>query len=167
MTRSDDLPPLFRTWIGMTLLGLALLGLALLAIGPARAQTVAAEPATVLQQADARIAAGQPGEAVALLQGLADQGDRGARTRLARLHETGQGVPKDESLAASLYERAAHQGDPDAQFAIAAMFREGRGVEKDHLLASVWIRRAAANGHARARAQLGLPPLAPGATSPR
>ncbi|RZS54944.1 tetratricopeptide repeat protein [Sphaerotilus mobilis] len=101
------------------------------------------------------------GESVAVLQGQADQGDRSARTRLARRYETGEGVPQDVGKAAQLYEQAAHLGDPDAQFALAAMFREGRGVEQDRLFSLVWLRKAATNGHPQARAMVGLPPLVP------
>jgi TPR repeat protein len=147
-----------RTWPALALSFLMCLPLA----------TRADEAATpTLQQADALLAAGQPAEAAVALKALADQGDRVARTRLARLHETGQGVKQDQGLAAWLYERAAHQGEPDAQFALSRMFSEGRGVDKDHLLANVWLRKAAANGHAEARAMVGLPPLAPGASGPR
>jgi TPR repeat protein len=142
------------------------LALSMLMSLPLAATAAEAGPAS-LQQVDALLAAGQPAQAATQLQALADQGDRAARTRLARLHETGQGVPQDLGIAARLYEQAAHQGDPDAQFAIAMMFREGRGVDKDHLFANVWLRKAAANGHAQARAMVGLPPLAPGASGPR
>ncbi|MGY0196893.1 tetratricopeptide repeat protein [Leptothrix sp. BB-4] len=151
-----------RPW---TALALSMLITLALPLGARAADPAPATP--LLAQADALIAAGQHAQAVPLLQQLTDQGDRAARTRLARLYETGQGVPQDDGLAARHYERAAHMGDPDAQFALSRMFRDGRGVEADRLFASVWLRKAAANGHAEARALIGLPPLAPGASGPR
>ncbi len=126
---------------------------------PAASRAADGAPAT-LQQAEALLASGQASEAAAVLQQLTDQGDRVARTRLARLYETGQGVPQDIVRAARLYEKAAFMGDPEAQFTLAGLFLEGRGVPADRMLSVVWLRKAAANGHPEARAIVGLPPLA-------
>jgi hypothetical protein len=92
--------------------------------------------------------------AAAIWRRLTDQGDPRARSRLAWMHEAGQGVPRDLDEAARLFRLSAEEGDAEAQYAIAVMLQTGRGQARDPLEARTWLERAAAQGHAPARAAL-------------
>src|SRR5690606_41824091 len=46
-------------------------------------------------------------------------------------YEHGEGVPKDQLKAASLYCEAARAGNAEAQYALGWMYTHGRGVPRD------------------------------------
>ena len=62
------------------------------------------------------------------------------------MYEKGQGVAKDNNLAASWYSKAAAQGDAHAQFNLAGMYANGQGVAKDNREAAFWYAKAAQQG---------------------
>jgi hypothetical protein len=64
--------------------------------------------------------------------------------------EHGEGVPKDQLKAASLYCEAARDGDPEAQYSLGWMYANGRGVPRDDAVAASFFALAAAAGHAGA-----------------
>lgn len=88
--------------------------------------------------------------AAAIWRRLADAGDTRARTRLAWMHEAGQGVPRDLAEAARLFRRSAEQGDAEAQYALAVMLETGKGQARDPDAALGWLRESAAQGYAPA-----------------
>ena len=65
--------------------------------------------------------------------------------------EHGEGVPKDQVKAATLYCEAAKLGDAEAQYALGWMYANGRGVERDDERAAVLFAVAAAQGHQAAQ----------------
>ena len=70
-------------------------------------------------------------------------------------HEHGEGVPKDQQLAAKLYCEAARSGDPEAQFGLGWMYANGRGVGRDDRIAAGLFALAAERGHEHAQRMLG------------
>ena len=69
-----------------------------------------------------------------------------------RLYERGEGVPKSESEAATLYRRAADKGDAEAQYQLGRYYKEGKGgLAKSDASALEWFRKAAAQQHPAAR----------------
>lgn len=94
--------------------------------------------------------------ALDLAQKLADKGDARAHTLIARIHEEGLGVAKNEALAAQWYKRAAELNDVEGMFAYGVILAEGRGVEKNRVGAAEMFERAARTGHAAANYNLGL-----------
>lgn len=73
--------------------------------------------------------------------------------RLARAlaYEHGEGLPKDQHVAAALYCEAAVAGNAEAAFRLGWMYANGRGVEHDDGTAAALFDLAAAEGHAYAR----------------
>lgn len=68
----------------------------------------------------------------------------------ALAHEHGEGVPRDQLKAATLYCEAARDGDPEAQYSLGWMYANGRGVPRDDAVAASFFALAAAAGHAGA-----------------
>lgn len=104
------------------------------------------EPAsdlTPFQQAELLGSTGRHGEAAAIYEKLAEQGDRSAQTRLAWMYEAGRGVRRDLAEAARRFTQAAVAGEPEAQYALAVMYRTGKGQPRDLAQSQVWLRRAA------------------------
>jgi TPR repeat protein len=64
-----------------------------------------------------------PGEAVRMLRGAAEQGYADAQFNLARLCEAGRGTAKDLPTATRLYNFAAEQGHPRAKEVLARIKR--------------------------------------------
>ncbi|MCS4504314.1 Secretory immunoglobulin A-binding protein EsiB [wastewater metagenome] len=82
----------------------------------------------------------------AALRGLAQ-----AQHALAFLYATGQGVARDDALAAGWFQVAAEQGHVAAQHNLGVMYAEGRGVELDEQAAVRWFYRAALGGSDESR----------------
>jgi soluble lytic murein transglycosylase-like protein len=62
-------------------------------------------------------------------------------------YEHGEGVPKDQAKAASLYCQAALAGNADALYGLGWMYANGRGVPRDDTIAAALFARAAKGGH--------------------
>ncbi len=69
---------------------------------------------------------------------------------LAKMYETGDGVPRDYEQAAAWYERAADAGDPAAMRHFARLFIQGRGVPKNPDQALALLQRAKELGDSKA-----------------
>ncbi|MFM2091537.1 MAG: hypothetical protein RLZZ127_2026, partial [Planctomycetota bacterium] len=78
-----------------------------------------------------------------LLGQAAEIGHPAALTRLGRLFETGDGLPRDRQQAAVLYRQAADGGDPVAMMRLGSLYQLGDGVDRDPLQAARWFRAAA------------------------
>lgn len=72
----------------------------------------------------------------------------------ALAYEHGEGVPRDQLRAASLYCAAARDGDAEGQFSLGWMYANGRGVARDDAIAASLLALAADQGHAAARKAL-------------
>lgn len=86
---------------------------------------------------------------------LADEGDVNAQFELGRMFEHGNGVAKNDQLAAAWYRKAAEQGHADAQASLGVLYALGRGGAKNDPYAVYWFRKAADQGLAKAQYDLG------------
>jgi uncharacterized protein len=75
----------------------------------------------------------------------AEHGHLFSQKTLADAYARGDGVERDESVAAKWYERAANQGDFLAQFALGMIYESGQGVPQDRVLAYKWLNLAASH----------------------
>ena len=87
---------------------------------------------------------------------LALNGDAAAQYRLGVMYTKGQGVPRNDKLAASWYLKAAEQDDTRAQFVIAEMYAKGQGVQQDDKQSALWYLKAADHGFPKAQYTVGL-----------
>ena len=91
---------------------------------------------------------------VALAAGAAIADERSAVPGLvaqAMAYEHGEGVSRNQVLAASLYCAAARDGDAEGQFGLGWMYANGRGVPRDDAMAASLLALAADQGHDAAR----------------
>lgn len=79
--------------------------------------------------------------------------EAGALAR-AMAYEYGEGVPKDQRIAAAIYCEAAMDGNPEAAYQLGWMFANGRGVPRDDGIAAALFQLAAVGGHRYARMTL-------------
>ena len=75
--------------------------------------------------------------------------------KIAESFRKGNGVERDYSFAALLYDKAAKQGNPTAQCNLATLYYNGLGVEKNVPLAATLYRTAANGGSSLAMYKLG------------
>ena len=75
---------------------------------------------------------------------LANQNVPVAETLLGTMAANGQGVPKDDAVAAAWFMRAARHGYAPAQMALADAFAKGRGVPQNPARAMALAKAAAA-----------------------
>jgi hypothetical protein len=101
-------------------------------------------PPSEFEQAELLSSGGHAAEAAAIYRRLADSGDAHARTRLAWMYESGQGVERDLDEAGRLFKLAGEAGDAEAQYAMAVMFRTGKGQPVDVEQSALWLQRSAA-----------------------
>lgn len=85
-------------------------------------------------------------EAVTLIRQAVAAGEARAAAVLARLHETGRGVTKDEREALRLYTRAVQLGDRMATLNLAYRYRTGTSVQRDARQAMLLYQQAAEAG---------------------
>lgn len=93
--------------------------------------------------------------ALAEFKAAADQGDAVAQYNLGLMYYNGQGVPRDDQLAAAWFRKAADQGHAVAQYNLGLMYAIGQGVPQDYKQAAAWYRKAADQGDAAAQSSLG------------
>jgi hypothetical protein len=72
----------------------------------------------------------------------------------ALAYEHGEGLPKDQKIAAALYCDAAIRGSAEAAFQLGWMYANGRGVPHDDGAAAALFELAASQGHPFARTAL-------------
>jgi TPR repeat protein len=69
---------------------------------------------------------------------------------------SGEGIMRDDALAASWFLKAAEQGNGDAQFNIGLMCYTAEGVDKNDAEAWHWFQLAAEQGIGKAQFNLGV-----------
>ena len=95
-----------------------------------------------------------PERAAALLQMAAALGITEAKFQLARLYNSGTGVPQDARAAFPWLLAAAQDQHIEAQFSLALAYSQGLGVEADSTKAIAWLEQAPGNDHPRAQLSL-------------
>ena len=103
-----------------------------------------------------------PEEKFAALKPRAESGDAKSQLGLARMYYYGDGVGKNDAIAAEWFLKAAEQGSELAQYKLGTMYDLGEGVPKDPAKAVEWWNKAAAQGNAAAREALGNLSAKPG-----
>ncbi|MGC9418558.1 MAG: caspase family protein [Rhodovulum sp.] len=92
-----------------------------------------------------------PADAARLFARAAEAGSPEAQFELAKLYETGLGVPQDEARALDLYRQAAAQDFADALNDLAFMYYQGGlGLPRDQQRALGFFQRAAEQRHPQA-----------------
>jgi TPR repeat protein len=99
---------------------------------------------------------GDPADAFAWFTRAASAGHLKAMQALGVAYAQGQGVARDEALAADWFAKAATRGHVDAAFNLAVLYERGHGLAQDPRAALRWYRAAAKAGDrsAAARARL-------------
>lgn len=87
---------------------------------------------------------------------LAEKGHVLAQTLLGSLYTYGEGVERDDAMAAHWYLLAANSGSSQAQYNLGILYEKGWGVEQSNELARKWFRKAAENGRKDAASRLAL-----------
>jgi len=77
---------------------------------------------------------------------LAQKGEVSAMIHLGMLYDTGNGVPKDRSLAIYWFNQAAQQGDETSLWIIGRAYDDGNGVPASQILAYVYYDLAVRQG---------------------
>lgn len=85
----------------------------------------------------------------------AQGGDPESQFILGNRFLKGNGVSKNEAIAAVWFEKSASRGHPGAQFSLGWMYEQGNGVPQDFSKAAEWYQKAANQGDATAQRNLG------------
>ena len=85
-------------------------------------------------------------KALKKLRPLAAKGHAAAQYNLGVMHEWGDGVPQDNSLAIKWYRNAAENSHKDAQNNLGAMYSKGEGIEQNFIEALKWFVISGENG---------------------
>ena len=108
------------------------------------AATVANSTDTLLRQGTRAYRRGDYEVAASNFRKLAARDIASAETLLGIMSARGQGVPRNDAVAAAWFLRAAGRGYAPAQLALAHAFAQGRGVKIDKNRAVALARAAAA-----------------------
>jgi TPR repeat protein len=85
------------------------------------------------------------------LTARAESADAEAQFSLAQMYAKGEGVTKDDVVAAQWYSKAADLGHVEAKFELGRSYNGGRGVEKDTCRGLYYIQNAAELGNVDAQ----------------
>ncbi|MFM0306042.1 tetratricopeptide repeat protein, partial [Paraburkholderia sediminicola] len=86
----------------------------------------------------------------------AEQGQPEAEDILGRMYSVGQGVVRDDDIAAQWYRKAADQGYAAAQNRLGYAYLKGLGVPQNDALAVQWMTKSAEGGYAPAQDNVGV-----------
>lgn len=103
-----------------------------------------------------RLASGELGRGVALIQSAADGGLAPAQYRLGQLYETGTGLNRNLVEARRWTERAANAGHREAMHDLGVKFANGRGAPQSYDNAVRWFEAAARLGATDSQYNLGV-----------
>lgn len=95
-------------------------------------------------------------EIISIWREAAERGDAAAQFDLGISYRFGEGIGKDESLAAYWLLKSARQGYVEAQHCLAIMLNEGAGIEKNEREAVDWWLKAAEQNHVQSQYELGV-----------
>jgi TPR repeat protein len=77
----------------------------------------------------------------------AEKGHKESQTSVGFAYLFGDGVPKDQAMAAIWFEKAANQDDNQAEFALGNMYLNGWHFEQNHGMAKEYFQRASLRGN--------------------
>ncbi len=93
---------------------------------------------------------------IAALEARVAKGDAAAQNELGALYQAGDGVPRDEAKALSLYRSAAETGHTIAAYNLAFMYDMGMAMARDRVKANAWYLKSAEAGYPPAMLNLGM-----------
>tara|TARA_B100001179_G_scaffold196140_1_gene154659 strand:- start:252 stop:1061 length:810 start_codon:yes stop_codon:yes gene_type:complete len=99
---------------------------------------------------------GQISQGVELIRQSANEGLVMGQYRLAKLYESGQGVPRDLAQSREWTTRAAEAGNVKAMHDLAVFYANGEGGPLNYAGAVQWFRRAADHGLVDSQYNLGV-----------
>lgn len=91
--------------------------------------------------------AGDYEKAASIYRITADNGDKNAQYKLARMFREGEGLRRSYTQAAFWYGKASEQGHDEARYNLAIFYEKGQGVTKSDYEAFKLYQSAANNGH--------------------
>ena len=100
--------------------------------------------------------AGRIADGATLMREAADAGLPMAQYRMAKLFESGQGVPRDLSQSRAWTAQAAEGGNVKAMHDLAVFYAEGEGGQQNYAGAVQWFRNAAEYGLIDSQYNLGV-----------
>jgi TPR repeat protein len=107
------------------------------------APAVAADP---FDEALNAYTAGDFTTALKAMARLGQAGDIRAQYMMGRMYSEGEGVERDDALAARWYRVAAERGDVVSQLSLGTLYVNGRGVPADFVAAYKWLTLVARSG---------------------
>jgi TPR repeat protein len=96
------------------------------------------------------IAKGDFSTALRELITFAEKGEPKAQFAIGVLYDAGQGIAKDQAIAAKWHLRAARQNYALAQLCLGSLYQSGQGLERNSAEAISWYKAAAAQGEMNA-----------------
>lgn len=94
-------------------------------------------------------------ETVADQLARAEAGDAKMQIKLGERYLSGNGVERNDRIAAGWYRRAAEQGDAAGEYTLGLLYHLGCGVNRDDAAAFEWMRKSANHGYPAAWFALG------------
>lgn len=89
------------------------------------------------------------------IRAKAELGDVQAEFRLGSIYGSGNGAPKDYSLALRWYLAAAEKGDSKSEYGVGYLYNTGKGVQQNFSEALRWYQKAADQNNPRAQDAIG------------
>ena len=86
---------------------------------------------------------------------MSDLGSPSTQHDLAGVYQRGEGVKKDNAIAASLFLKSAKKGHHHAKYDTSINYYYGRGVKKNRDVGLFWAKKAAGNNNAFAHLNSG------------
>jgi TPR repeat protein len=113
--------------------------------------------ATTIEMGQEAVARKDYVSAVSIFKPLVESGDARASYELGLLYEEGLGVPKDPTVAVTMFKQAADQNLPEGLFSLGRMYGVGKGgIPIDHKEAFKLYLRAAELNYSPAQVFVGL-----------
>jgi TPR repeat protein len=106
------------------------------------------------KSARAAMKSGDYAAALRNLKPLAEKGMSMAQHDLGVLYSKGQGVTRNDAVAARWFQKAAEGGHTNAKYLLGTMYFRGRGVPQDLVAAHMWFSLAADRGSRQAAEEL-------------
>lgn len=96
-----------------------------------------------------------------ILKAQALEGSVVAMVTLGYRYECGEGVQRNDELAAEWYMQAANERDPEATYRLALLYANPQSTVYNFRSGKAWLRRATRMGHIKAKVKLHAYPRRP------
>ena len=134
---------------------IALIGAGVIALAIVCGVICTSQPSYIHKQGLKAYNTGDYATALKKFRQTAEKGYVDSQYRLGYMYYNGEGVTKNDTLAATWFTQAAEQGYAAAQLYLGDMYSKGAGVARNDTTAVEWYTRAAKQGHPTAQIRLG------------